>query len=110
MEYVRLCHKEKMETIIMMVESEIPISVTTNNYSIVESLGWDCIGNDYFSFMFEFFENPDLFCDLSVELNNNLLFANAEQAKKFIKPGRRTVTDTDERKRISGADRTNGQQ
>ncbi len=84
MEYVRLCHKEKMETIIMMVESEIPISVTTNNYSIVESLGWDCIGNDYFSFMFEFFENPDLFCDLSVELNNNLLFANAEQAKKFI--------------------------
>ena len=45
----------------MMVESEIPISVTTNNYSIVESLGWDCIGNDYFSFMFEFFENPDLF-------------------------------------------------
>ena len=68
----------------MMVESEIPISVTTNNYSIVESLGWDCIGNDYFSFMFEFFENPDLFCDLSVELNNNLLFANAEQAKKFL--------------------------
>ena len=76
--------KKKMETIIMMVESEIPISVTTNNYSIVESLGWDCIGNDYFSFMFEFFENPDLFCDLSVELNNNLLFANAEQAKKFL--------------------------
>ena len=30
--------KKKMETIIMMVESEIPISVTTNNYSIVESL------------------------------------------------------------------------
>jgi hypothetical protein len=33
-----------------------------------------------------------------------------EQAKKFIEPGRRTVTDTDEEKRISGADRTNGQQ
>lgn len=82
MEYVRLCHKEKMETIIMMVESEIPISVTTNNYSIVESLGWDCIGNDYFSFMFEFFENPDLFCDLSVELNKNLLFAKCRTSKK----------------------------
>jgi hypothetical protein len=84
MEYVRLCHKEKIETIIMMVESEIPISVKTNNYSIVESLGWDCIGNDYFSFMFELFENPDLFCNLSVDLNKNLLFANAEQAKKFL--------------------------
>ncbi|MFR7566461.1 MAG: hypothetical protein ACLUV5_12865 [Oscillospiraceae bacterium] len=33
-----------------------------------------------------------------------------EQAKKFIKPGGRTVTGTDEEKRISGADKTNGQQ
>ena len=90
--YVRICSEQKIETLIMMVETEIPI-VSNIDCRLISTLGYDCIGNDYYSMLFDLFENQDLFGGMYNKLNKNFLFDSLTDAKEFMSVRDKLISD-----------------
>ena len=86
--YVRICNEQKIETLIMMVETEIPI-VSNIDCQLISTLGYDCIGNDYYSMLFDLFENQYLFGGM----NKNFLFDSLTDAKEFLSVRDKLISD-----------------
>lgn len=90
--YVRICNEQKIETLIMMVETEIPI-VSNIACRLISTLGYDCIGNDYYSMLFDLFENQNLFEGMYNKLNKNFLFDSLTDAKEFLSVRDKLISD-----------------
>lgn len=90
--YVRICNEQKIETLIMMVETEIPI-VSNIDCRLISTLGYDCIGNDYYSILFDLFENQDLFRGMYNKLSKNFLFDSLTDAKEFLSVRDKLISD-----------------
>lgn len=83
-EYIENCKKEKIETIIMRVESEIPIRESESRFHVVEQLGWDCLAQSYYTYLDEldFIDRQGI---LKSKLNKNGLFDAIDDVKQFIR-------------------------
>jgi hypothetical protein len=80
--YMELCDKEGIKTLIMRMDSEIFMPVKTKELKIVEVLGWDCVATEYFTLLYELCDKS--FGDLSLKLNKHYLFDNIDDVKEFI--------------------------
>lgn len=82
-EYVEICKSQKIKTIIMKIESEIPTSGLCSTFQTVQVLGWDCIAQSYYSYLpdMDFLNNCDY---LKRKLNCNKLFDSILDLKEFM--------------------------
>ncbi len=83
-EYLENCKKEKIETIIMRVESEIPSGESESRFHVVKQLGWDCLAQSYYTYLDElvFLDRQGI---LKSKLNKNGLFDEIDDVKQFIR-------------------------
>lgn len=81
--YVSMCETQKIQTITFRLESEIETAVAPSQFSVLETLGWDCIAQSYYSYLDELRE-LDVESRLVPKLNKNGLFDCIDDVKQFI--------------------------
>lgn len=81
--YINICEKQQIRTITFRLESEIEAEVRTTMFPVVETLGWDCIAQSYYSYLDELFD-LDVESKLVSKLNKNGLFDCIEDVKQFV--------------------------
>lgn len=84
-EYTALCLDHGIKTTVLMIESSYEDPLIDDELPIVEFLGYDCIESGSFSY---WYDEMRVFIDkltaLNVGLNENALFENIADAKKYI--------------------------
>lgn len=81
--YVSICELQKIPTIILRLESEIETVAKLSQFSVLETLGWDCIAQSYYSYLDEL-RDLDIESRLIPKLNKNGLFDSIDDVKQFI--------------------------